>query len=79
DVFSLWIAHGKNPDGSSYEYVVLPDCKGADAQEEVGRVEVLSNTVALQAVQRAFSELSAASNARPIVQDVIQRALRYTG
>jgi chondroitin AC lyase len=51
DVFSLWIAHGKNPDGASYEYVVLPDCKGVHAQEEVGRLEVLSNTPAIQAVR----------------------------
>ncbi len=51
DVFSLWIDHGKNPDGGSYEYVVLPDCKGAAAQEEVERLEVLSNSPAIQAVR----------------------------
>jgi chondroitin AC lyase len=51
DVFSLWIDHGKNPSGGSYEYVVLPGCKGADAQAELGRVQVLSNTPALQAMR----------------------------
>jgi chondroitin AC lyase len=51
NVFSIWIPHGINPDGAGYEYIVLPNCKGPDAQTEVGRVEVLSNTAALQAVR----------------------------
>ena len=65
DVFSLWIAHGKNPDGGSYEYVVLPDCKGAAAQEEVGRLEVLSNTPAIQAVRHKGLKLLGAAFRQP--------------
>lgn len=34
--------------------------------------------VALQAVQRAFSELSASTKTRPVVQDVVQLAMKYT-
>ncbi len=52
NVFDLWIDHGKNPDGESYEYVVLP---GATADEVARRANdpgfmVLSNTRAIQAV-----------------------------
>jgi chondroitin AC lyase len=65
NVFSLWIAHGKNPDGSSYEYIVLPDCKGAAAQEEVGQLEVLSNTPAIQAVRHNGLKLLEAAFHRP--------------
>ena len=65
EVFSLWIAHGKNPDGGSYEYVVLPDCKGAAAQEEVGRLEVLSNTPAIQAVRHKGLKLLGAAFRQP--------------
>jgi chondroitin AC lyase len=65
DVFSLWIDHGKNPQGSSYEYVVLPECKGVHAQEEVGRLEVLSNTPAIQAVRHNGLELLEAAFHQP--------------
>ncbi len=65
DVFSLWIDHGKNPDGGSYEYVVLPDCKGAAAPEEVGRLEVLSNTPAVQAVRHKGLKLLEAAFRQP--------------
>ena len=65
DVFSLWIDHGKNPDGGSYEYTVLPGCKGADAQKELGHVEVLSNTPALQAVRHNLLNLLEAAFRQP--------------
>jgi Holliday junction DNA helicase RuvA len=61
--------------------VVAP---GLDAETDLAvkavmQLQEVPPDVALQAVQRSFSELSAASSQRPIVQDVIQRALRYTG
>ena len=52
DVFKLWIDHGQRVDGNTYQYIVMP---GA-AKEQVAeawqnpRVEVLSNTAAIQAV-----------------------------
>lgn len=49
------------------------------AVKAVVQLQEVAPDVALQAVQRAFSELSAASPKRPAVQDVIQRALRYSG
>jgi len=61
--------------------VVAP---GLDAETDLAvravmQLQEVPPDVALQAVQRAFSELSAASSQRPVVQDVIQRALRYAG
>jgi len=49
------------------------------AMKAVIQLQQVPPDVALQAVQRAFSELAAVSSERPIVQDVVQRALRYTG
>ena len=49
------------------------------AVKVVMQLQEVEPDVALQAVQRAFSELSAASQKRPVVQDVVQRALKYTG
>ncbi len=49
------------------------------AIKAVMQLQEVPPDIALQAVQRAFSELSAASKSRPAVQDVIQRAMRYTG
>lgn len=48
------------------------------AVKAVMQLQEVAPDVALQAVQRAFSELSAASKARPVVQDVIRRAMKYT-
>lgn len=47
------------------------------AVKAVMQLQEVSPDVALQAVQRAFSELAAASSARPAVQDVIRRAMKY--
>jgi Holliday junction DNA helicase RuvA subunit len=71
-------ARGARKPGGS---VVAP---GLDAETDLAvkavmQLQEVPPDVALQAVQRSFSELSAASSQRPIVQDVIQRALRYTG
>jgi Holliday junction DNA helicase RuvA len=49
------------------------------AIKAVMQLQEVPPDIALQAVQRAFSELSASSKTRPAVQDVIQRAMRYTG
>ncbi|MFH0939283.1 MAG: Holliday junction branch migration protein RuvA [Planctomycetota bacterium] len=57
---------------------------GLDAEADLAikaimQLQEVSPDVALQAVQRAFSELSASSSTRPVVQDVIQRAMKYAG
>lgn len=49
------------------------------AVKAVMQLQEVPPDVALQAVQRAFSELSATSKTRPAVQDIIQKAMRYTG
>ncbi|MCY3022356.1 MAG: Holliday junction ATP-dependent DNA helicase RuvA [Planctomycetota bacterium] len=49
------------------------------AVKAVVQLQQVPPDVALQAVQRAFAELSAVSSERPVVQEVVQRALRYTG
>ncbi len=48
------------------------------AIKAVMQLQEVPPDVALQAVQRAFSELSARSKTRPAVQDVIQWAMKYT-
>jgi holliday junction DNA helicase RuvA len=50
-----------------------------DAVRAVSQLQEVPNDEALQAVQRAFSELSAAGGDRPAVQDIVQRAMKYTG
>jgi Holliday junction DNA helicase RuvA len=49
------------------------------AVKAVMQLQEVPPDVALQAVQRAYSELSATSKTRPAVQDIIQRAMRLTG
>ncbi|HLX60739.1 MAG TPA: Holliday junction branch migration protein RuvA [Planctomycetota bacterium] len=48
------------------------------AMKAVMQLQQVAPDVALQAVQRAFSELSATHKARPIVQEVVQLAMKYT-
>jgi Holliday junction DNA helicase RuvA len=60
-----------------------PVAPGLDEDAELAikavmQLQEVSPDIALQAVQRAFSELSAASSSRPAVQDVIRRAMKYT-
>jgi len=50
-----------------------------DAVKAVVQLQEVSGDEALQAVQRAYSELSAAKKERPAVQDLVQRAMKYTG
>jgi Holliday junction DNA helicase RuvA len=57
---------------------------GLDAETDLAvkavvQLQQVAPDVALQAVQRAYAELAAASSERPVVQDVVQRALRYAG
>ena len=48
------------------------------AVKVVCQLQMVEQDVALQAVQRAFAELSAQSSTRPTVQDVVRRAMKYT-
>ena len=47
------------------------------AVKVVCQLQMVEQDVALQAVQRAFAELSAKGGARPSVQDVVRRAMKY--
>lgn len=53
DYFTLWVDHGKNPQGDTYAYVVLPGLSAEQtrAYAEKPNVKVLSNTPSVQAVQ----------------------------
>lgn len=53
------------------------DAEADLAVKAVMQLQQAAPDVALQAVQRAFSELSAQKGARPAVQDVIQLAMKY--
>jgi Holliday junction DNA helicase RuvA len=48
------------------------------AVKVVAQLQMVAPDVALQAVQRAWSELSAEAHGRPAVQDVVRRAMKYT-
>jgi chondroitin AC lyase len=52
DVFSLWVNHGKQPQGASYAYVVTPqrDAAALDAFAQAMPARVLANTGKVQAV-----------------------------
>lgn len=61
----------------------LPVAPGLDDDAELAvkavmQLQEVAPDAALQAVQRAFAELSATSSTRPVVQDVIRRAMKYT-
>ncbi|MEO7046713.1 MAG: polysaccharide lyase family 8 super-sandwich domain-containing protein, partial [Ferruginibacter sp.] len=53
EVFSLWIDHGLKPQNASYEYIVLPgiNAKSLGAYAKASKINILSNTPDLQAVQ----------------------------
>ena len=63
----------------------VPEASGLDAEVEVAikavmQLQEVPQDAALQAVQRAFAELSALfpkGDKRPAIQDVIQRAMKY--
>ena len=51
-VFSLWVDHGKRPEGANYSYVVMPGKKQKEASSAADDlpVRIVDNTPALQAV-----------------------------
>ena len=59
-VFSLWIDHGKKPQGATYSYVVIPGTKSREAAPAAGDlpVRILANTSALQAVHHPEMDMS---------------------
>lgn len=65
--------------GAAAEPVIAPglDDDADVAVRAVVQLQEVAPDVALQAVQRAFAELSASSKNRPAVQDVIRRAMKY--
>jgi Holliday junction DNA helicase RuvA len=68
--------------GSAKEGIKPVIAPGLDQQTDLAvkavvQLQQVPPDVALQAVQRAFAELSAAGPERPVVQDVIQRAMKY--
>lgn len=67
NVFSLWVDHGKNPQNSSYSYVVVPgiDSQGKALAYDLSEIKILENSAEIQAV---FHE------SRDILQIVFHRA-----
>ncbi len=55
DYVTIWVDHGKNPQGSTYAYVVLPgvSAEGLKQYAAAPGIQVLSNTPAIQAAQSA--------------------------
>lgn len=53
DVFKLWIDHGAQLNGATYQYTVMPgvDREQVAAAQQTPAVEILSNTPELQAVR----------------------------
>ena len=52
DVFSLSFDHGLTPDGSKYEYIILPGISGVEEARtyDPTNIEILENTASLQVV-----------------------------
>lgn len=51
EMFKLWIDHGKQPAGESYEYIVVPASTVPKLEESSRNIEILANTRELQAVK----------------------------
>mgnify|MGYP000060359341 CR=1 FL=1 len=49
------------------------------AVKAVMQLQEVPQDIALHAVQRAYAEMSATQATRPAVQDIVQRAMRFTG
>ncbi len=56
--FELGIAHGKNPEGASYAYAILPYLRDAGEYAKAPEVEIISNTKELQAVRKPSCGIS---------------------
>lgn len=76
NVFNLWIDHGANVNGGSYQYTVLPGVDGVRAEALVRQVQVLSNTPAVQAVRHGRLKLLQAAFRQPgALTDIDGRSL----
>lgn len=53
EIFSLWIDHGKKPQGASYEYVVVPGINSSGMENYLTNppIRTIANTSQIQAVQ----------------------------
>jgi chondroitin AC lyase len=53
EVFSLWIDHGVKPQNGGYKYIVVPgiDASGVETYNNASKINILSNTSEIQAVQ----------------------------
>jgi chondroitin AC lyase len=53
DVFKLWLDHGKRPDSSSYQYIVVPAVGEEEMNSTSGNrgIVILSNSTEIQAVK----------------------------
>jgi chondroitin AC lyase len=60
DVFKLWIDHGHNPDKVQYACIVVPGIKVDQAENyrKDSRIQILSNTPKLQAVEHAGLQIA---------------------
>lgn len=51
EVFSLWINHGRNPNGETYQYAILPNATMEEVEKfNIRDIKVISNTKDIQAV-----------------------------
>ena len=58
EVFKAWINHGNTPDNASYEYIVWPNIRLGEMEEEkINTLEIISNTPYLQAVRNTKVQL----------------------
>lgn len=55
DVFKLWLAHGNKPSNGKYSYIVVPLANEKSIEDLItGKdIEILSNTIDIQAVQHS--------------------------
>lgn len=62
DVFTLWLDHGVQPKGASYQYIILPGADAASSADYSAKipVNVISNTTDVQAVSHGSLDITGA-------------------
>lgn len=59
EIFKLWFDHGSKPNGATYQYMVVPGIKAEELNNQPERrIQVLSNSTAIQAVRHIELNIS---------------------
>lgn len=52
DICSIWLNHGRSPQGASYSYVIVPNISSTEmANYKINNAQIIANTINVQAVR----------------------------